>query len=116
MLNRASYQNFRKSSFEGSLETDPASDIGFERCIARCLTLHHSSRPFILHIRAFPAGNRHILIFNCKSTANSISAPYSSLEYVLLSWDYINNTMTMIFDFWFRSNRSNASQLFQKFQ
>ena len=28
MLNRASYQNFRKSSFDGSLETDPASDIG----------------------------------------------------------------------------------------
>ena len=28
MLFRASYQNFRKSCFEGSLSTDPASDIG----------------------------------------------------------------------------------------
>ena len=99
MLNRASYQNFRKSSFEGSLETDPASDIGLDRCITRCMTLHHSSRPFILHIRAFPAGNCHILIFICKSTAKSISAPYSSLECILLSWIYINNNMAMIFEF-----------------
>jgi hypothetical protein len=71
MLNRASYQNFRKSSFEGSLETDPASDIGLDRCITRCL--HHSSRPFILHIRAFPAGNCHILIFiDCEIDLSSL--------------------------------------------
>ena len=51
MLLRASYQNFRKQCADGSLSTDPASDIGLDRCIARCMTLHHSSRPFILHIR-----------------------------------------------------------------
>jgi hypothetical protein len=112
MLLRASYQNFRKQCADGSLSTDPASDIGLDRYRPVC----DSSSLEPAFYFAYPAGEHHISIHNCKSTANSISCPHSSMQYIFLSWDYVNNNMTMTFDFWFRSNRSSASQLFQKFR